>query len=379
MLKFRLCFPPFLVRAGSASCPFQRFSRYLRMVRSVSQGAVGSVVSSLPSGRGHQPLIFHHSFIMAKGNMLLGFSRGSVGDLTFYRRNSQQVARARARVVKNPKTLAQQMQRAIMRTSVEAYKVIKEICDHSWEGVAYGANSYAEFQKQNMAMLRRLAAAGGENTKSFLPAGFNGLVAMPWVLSKGSIAWNGAQSISFSGDLTFNLGELSASGIGGITYQQFANVLGAREGDQITLIAFKKRSDIDESSCLEPLISRIILSPISDSGMNALMFNGDGTLDGGVSNPLNENTDAFTFSYQTGHLLCKIPSTQQAPFVAVGAAIICSRRAADGSWLRSAATMVVNTTEQQGGYTLRQASMVTSTEIVTPSDWYLNNANEVLE
>lgn len=308
--------------------------------------------------------------------MLLGFSRGSVGDLTFYRRNAQQVTRARARVVKNPKTLAQQMQRAIMRTSVEAYKVIKEICDHSWEGVAYGANSYAEFQRQNMAMLRRLAAIGGENTKSFLPLGFNGLVAMPWVLSKGSISWNGAQSVSFSGDLTFNLGELTADNIQSVTYEQFANALGAREGDQITFVAFKKRSDIDESSCMEPVIARIILSPGGGMDMSAKIFDNTGKIDEPHANPLNENTDAFTFSYQTGHLLCKIPSTQQAPFVAVGAAIICSRRAADGSWLRSAATMVVNTTEKQGGYTLRQASMVVSTEIVTPSDWYLNNANE---
>ena len=340
------------------------------MVRSVK-------APSLPSGRGPQPLIFIHSFIMAKGNMLLGFSRGSVGDLTFYRRNSQQVTRARARVVKNPKTLAQQMQRAIMRTSVEAYKIIKEICDHSWEGVAYGANSYAEFQKQNMAMLRRLAAEGGENTKSFLPAGFNGLVAMPWVLSKGSISWNGAQSVSFTGDLTFNLGELTAENVQSITYEDFINLLGAREGDQITLIAFKKRADIDESSCLEPVIARIILSVAGGSSLDvSQMFTSEGKIDPAGANPLNENTDAFTFSYQTGHLLCKIPSTQQAPFVAIGAAIICSRRAANGSWLRSDATMVVNTTEQRGGYTLRQASMVVSTEIVTPSDWYLNNANE---
>lgn len=310
--------------------------------------------------------------------MLLGFSRGSVGDLTFYRRNSQQVTRARARVVKNPKTLAQQMQRAIMRTSVEAYKVIKEICDHSFEGVAYGANSYAEFQKQNMAMLRRLAAAGGENTKSFIPSGFNGLVAMPWVLSKGSIAWNGAQSVVFSGDLTFNLGELTAESVDRITYEDFINLLGARVGDQITLIAFKKRSDIDESSCLEPVISRIIVSPNEGTAALSLpIFDNNGKIKTEHANPLNENTDAFTFSYQTGHLLCKIPSTQQAPFVAIGAAIICSRRAADGSWLRSSATMVVNTTEQQGGYTLRQASMVVANDIVTPSDWYLNNANEV--
>lgn len=323
-----------------------------------------------------QPFTFHHSFIMAKGNMLLGFSRGSVGDLTFYRRNAQQVTRARARVVKNPKTLAQQMQRAIMRTSVEAYKVIKGICDHSWEGVAYGANSYAEFQKQNMAMLRRLAAAGGEDTKSFLPAGFNGLVAMPWVLSKGSIAWTGAQSVYFSGDIAFNLGELTADNIQSVTYEQFANALGAREGDQITFVAFKKRSDIDESSCMEPVIARIILSPASGEGMETTMFDNSGKVLSAVANPLNENADVLTFSYQTGHLVGKFPATQQAPFAAVGAAIICSRRAADGSWLRSPATMVVNTTEQSGGYTLRQASMVASTEIVTPSDWYLNNANE---
>lgn len=307
--------------------------------------------------------------------MLLGFARGSVGDLTFYRRNAQQITRARSRVVKNPKTLAQQMQRAIMRTAVSAYGVIKSICDHSYEGVAYGADSYAKFLKLNLDMLRGLAAAGGENTKSFIPSGFNGLVAMPWILSKGSIAWNGAQSVSFSGDLTFNLGELTTDNIGTVTYEQFANVLGAKEGDQVTLIAFKKRSDIDESSCLEPIISRIILSP--NSGVfSEFMFDNTGKVDPAGANPLNENTDAFTFAYQTGHLLCKIPSTQQAPFVAVGAAIICSRRAADGSWLRSPSVMVVNTTEQQGGYTLRQASMVVSNEIVTPSDWYLNNANQ---
>lgn len=307
--------------------------------------------------------------------MLLGFARGSVGDLTFYRRNAQQITRARSRVVKNPKTLAQQMQRAIMRTAVGAYGVIKSICDHSYEGVAYGADSYAKFLKLNLDMLRSLAAAGGENTKSFLPSGFNGLVAMPWILSKGSISWNGAESVSFSGDLTFNLGELSAESVGAITYQQFADLLGARKGDQITLIAFKKRADIDESSCLEPIISRIILS--SDQGlMTDAMFTAEGKI--AFPNALNENTDAFTFQYQTGHLLCKIPSTQQSPFDAVGAAIICSRRAADGSWLRSPSVMTVNTTEKDGGYTLRQASMVVSNDIVTPSDWYLNNANEAV-
>ena len=308
--------------------------------------------------------------------MLLGFSSGSVGDLTFYRRNSQQVTRARARVVKNPKTLAQQMQRTIMRTSVEAYKVILGICDHSWEGVQYGANSYAEFQKQNMSMLRRLAAAGGENTKSFLPSGFNGLVAMPWVLSKGSIAWGGVE-INFTNgvNIVFN-GMPAESDIENITYQNFCDFLNLRQGDQLTLIAFPKRSDIDESSCIEPVISRLILSP-STGQMDESIFSAAGAIING--NALNENTDAFTFRFQTGKLMASRGNSQTPPPSFVGAAAIISRRATDGSWLRSAAIMAVNSSEQDGGYTLRQASMVASSEIVTPSDWYLNNANDVIE
>lgn len=308
--------------------------------------------------------------------MLLGFSRGSVGDLTFYRRNSQQVTRARARVVKNPKTLAQQMQRAIMRTSVEAYKVIKEICDHSYEGVAYGANSYAEFQKLNMSMLRRLASAGGQDTKSFLPSGFNGIVAMPWVLSKGSIAWAGS-AISFpSNSCSINFdayfpSDLGVSQLTDITYSDFCTAFGLQQGDQVTMIAFPKRSDIDESSCLEPAIARFILSP-ADGDLSGAMFNAQGKFATGA-NPLNENTDAFTFAFQTGRLMANFAGA------CVGGACIISRRAADGSWKRSASIMTFSQTEQEGGYTLRQASMVASTEIVTPSDWYLNNANEVAD
>lgn len=302
-------------------------------------------------------------------------ARGSVGDLTFYRRNAQQITRARSRVVKNPKTLAQQMQRAIMRTAVSAYGVIKGICDHSYEGVAYGADSYAKFLKLNLDMLRGLAAAGGENTKSFLPSGFNGLVAMPWVLSKGYIAWTGF-SASFTGTdpLSIDFGAFvsGASQIDDISYQTFCDSFGLQIGDQVTLIAFPKRSDIDESSCLEPIVSRVILSPSTGDPLE-VMFDASGKIDN--DNPLNENADAFTFKFQTGRLLACI--TGNAEFV--GAAAIISRRATDGSWNRSSAIMAVNATEQAGGYSLRQASMVASTEIQTPSDWYLNNANEVAQ
>lgn len=307
--------------------------------------------------------------------MLLGFSRGSVGDLTFYRRNSQQVTRARARVVKNPKTLQQQMQRAIMRTSVEAYKVLKEICDHSWEGVSYGANSYAEFQRQNMAMLRRLAAEGGENTKSFIPSGFNGLTAMPWVLSKGSISWYGIAPSLDGLRIIFNGNVPSGTTIAAATYEQFANTLGLQVGDQITIIFAPKRKDIDESTCAELIVCRVILAPSTGDPAETQMFDAQGRIIN--ANPLNENTSLLTFAIdsETRNFDLLFASDEQDDPV-VGVAVIASRKNAAGAWLRSSASLVFDESQQEGGYTLRQASMVVNTEIVTPSDWYLNNANE---
>lgn len=54
---------------------------------------------------------------MAKGNMLLGMSRGSVGDVTFYRSGGSQRARARNRKPANPMTVRQQTQREVRKRS----------------------------------------------------------------------------------------------------------------------------------------------------------------------------------------------------------------------------------------------------------------------
>lgn len=59
---------------------------------------------------------------MAKGNMLLGYSRGSVGDLVFKRVKGQQVTAPRNRNPKNPKTKAQMAQRIKFASVVEFYK-----------------------------------------------------------------------------------------------------------------------------------------------------------------------------------------------------------------------------------------------------------------
>lgn len=91
---------------------------------------------------------------MAKGNLFLGMGRGSVGDVTFYRADGQQLSRARNRKPRNPKSNAQLIQRAISATIVQAYKAGSVIFDHSFEGKAVPSGSQRAFLSVNMRKLR---------------------------------------------------------------------------------------------------------------------------------------------------------------------------------------------------------------------------------
>lgn len=306
-------------------------------------------------------------------------ARGSVGDLTFYRRNAQQITRVRNRVVKNPKTLAQQMQRTIMRTSVEAYKILKEICDHSWEGIAYGANSYTEFQKRNMALLRSLASVGGENTRSFLPSGFNGLVAMPFEVSSGSLQFNapGYKDNLLKWSQTVPLAEPNNA-----TYQDVANYLGAQEGDQVTFIGVRPSisAGVDEPFGVEMIVARVILSPAKGEFAETAFFSPIAETQGfGINdaNPLNEGNIIFGFESPqgVGKILWAGFARGTVGIEIMAGCAILSRKNPSGTWLRSKSTLGYDPLFNENGYTLRQASMVVSPDILTPSDWYLNNAN----
>lgn len=96
---------------------------------------------------------------MAKGNLFLGMGRGSVGDVTFYRADGQQLSRARNRKPRNPKSNAQLIQRAISATIVQAYKAGSVIFDHSFEGKSVPAGSQRAFLSVNMRKLREQVLA----------------------------------------------------------------------------------------------------------------------------------------------------------------------------------------------------------------------------
>lgn len=101
---------------------------------------------------------------MAKGNLFLGMGRGSVGDVTFYRADGQQLSRARNRKPRNPKSNAQLIQRAISATIVQAYKAGSVIFDHSFEGKSVPSGSQRAFLSTNMRKLREQVLAEIETT-----------------------------------------------------------------------------------------------------------------------------------------------------------------------------------------------------------------------
>lgn len=315
---------------------------------------------------------------MAKGNMLLGLSRGSVGDLTFYRRNAQQITRVRVRKVKNPQTNAQMIQRTINRTAVAAYSVVREICDHSFQGVSYGANSYSEFLRLNMNRLRVLCAENGENTKAFLPSGFNGIVAMPFILSTGTLP-DVKAAFARSGGAGWAMIQtgLTVAEVSGWTYAQVAKAFKAQEGDQVTIIKIVPSAlagGPDEPFGLQMLLARFILKPATGEFAETAFFQGEeGELRINDPNLLNEG-DAHFMVQEEGRVMLMTPGAAgQDTF---GVAVIISRKQADGSWLRSPSVLSYDGPFNENGYTLRAAALVESVDIPVSSEYYLNNAQK---
>ena len=88
---------------------------------------------------------------MAKGNMLLGMSRGSVGDVTFYRSGGSQRVRARNRKPANPMTVRQQTQRAKFANAVKFHKqVTSNFFRFAYEDKKVNESDYNAFMRHNV-------------------------------------------------------------------------------------------------------------------------------------------------------------------------------------------------------------------------------------
>lgn len=320
---------------------------------------------------------------MAKGNLFLGAASGSIGDVTFYRKNAQQISRMRVRKVKNPQSPAQMGQRAINHTAVQAYSVLKGICDHSFQGVSYGANSYARFLSLNMDMLRQQAAetSPSGSAKSYLPFGFEGLTAMPFILSKGSLPSIPARWYEQQSETPSYAGVFLAAGVSNnpanVTYADIISKLNAQQGDQLTIIRIPNPVDggfPDEPLGRSMILARVILDPGSGNDPAETSFfdmtSSVGVLRVNDPNPRNEGNAIF--QVDAGNLVGSAGVGFGLYDFAFAA--ILSRQAPDGSWLRSDSILVYEDIWREAGYSLKQASSLTPVDVYIENDYYLNNA-----
>lgn len=319
--------------------------------------------------------------------MLLGKARGSVGDLTFSVLNSEQITRAKAKSVKNPRTDAQMIQRVLMSTTVHAYSGMQEIVDHSFQGVPYQGRSMNRFNQLNVKNLRALYAqiAGGSTDVPLLfNANGNKRVSLaPWIMSTGSLptvglkidaeasaAWPVALTNSQKvGTNTVDAGvAIDASFESAPSYADLIAYFGLQAGDQLTLTALTRLVSDNEPGC-NFKYGRFILQP-NDGDLSHLLT--DATV-------ANEKNQGISFSYAAGTLfinfsdLVKAGENNRTFFME---ACIITSRLENNAWKRSNSQMVMCTDDlADGGVDMETAiDSYSSVQFDTNSPWYLNKA-----
>lgn len=185
--------------------------------------------------------------------------RGSIGDVTFYRADGQQLARVRNRRPKNPKTEAQLYQRAIMATVVKAYQSGKAIFDHSFQGFSVGAQCQRQFMSLNSKMLRQLVAtdintpiATNSQKARVVAPGTSVPVANPFIISRGSYQQNLFTYNAQTGEYKL------PTKITNETVAAYANRFGLLAGDIYTFVILGEKKDIAyESSVHDDVLASL--------------------------------------------------------------------------------------------------------------------------
>lgn len=304
--------------------------------------------------------------------MLLGHARGKVGDLVFSRSNGEQVTRARASVVKNPRTDIQLIQRILLNTVSQAYSKMQPIVDHSWEGVQVGQASMSRFMRTNLKAIRSRVAAeiaaftDLDSIVAFTPLGSNKFAPNTYAISAGSLPTVAVEQASPVSTLSMVAPVFAEA----TSYQDIIDAAGLKRGDQLTFCSVKG------SSLVDPIFSfcRVILDPTSDTGQ-PLPLTTAFLEAGAINKPSPRNTGAFTTvalsaSGLTFNVGGNLPT--------LASAIIVSRQANDGKWMRSNASLVLNGAAVVGEFpSLQQClDLAASGDISDISDLYLNNAGE---
>ena len=277
---------------------------------------------------------------LIKGFNVINNLKGKIGNIVVQKGvYGESVVRAYTSEVKNPKTIAQSNQRMKAAPTQYARRAMKEIIDHSFEGIAYGQKSLNHFV--SLAMKGNAAPAQHKGDMRFIPGKYQ--------MSAGSLApisseWDG--SSSFVSNLVIGenkTGSSSPTTIALLSQYLLAENTQLMQGDNIT-VCWVTEQEINGKSFYTFHFNRMTLDPTNTAGVPLGFLAGNKELRLGEVN-------------------------------AVAACAILSRQSG-ANWMRSSATMAVSADieDQYFSPTAIESAIASYTAVAkaTFSDWYMN-------
>ena len=298
---------------------------------------------------------------MAKSKGFFGLRKGSTKSLTFSVLDGKQITKDRVYDVKNPRTEAQMRQRMLMTTVGAAYKMLKSIADHSFEGYSSGMQCMRQFNSRNLNRFKKAAAAKGEVAFNEYKDG--DINPLPFILASGSLP-----GFDFKLDATSNLeikGEKDAADF--TTAEGIYAALGVQRNDLITFCTVIGEGSVSNGVYTYKAERFDIVRLYCDK-----------------SGSVSKVADAFTISTNNDQAAVTMSTAANAITIKSGVAdfgAVIQSRKNDSGWLRSNAVMVVSDTAISGVKTANQlATYPVGTELILNNGPMANQGDaEVVE
>lgn len=282
---------------------------------------------------------------MAQSKGFFGLRKGSTKSLTFSTLDGKQITKDRVYDVKNPRTESQMRQRMLMTTVGAAYKMLKSIADHSFEGYSSGMQCMRQFNSRNLNRFKQAAAAKG--SVAFNEYKDGDINPLPFILASGSLP-----GFTYKLDATSNLeivGEKEGADF--TTAEGIYAALGVQRNDLITFCTV-----IGEGATSNGVYT------YKAERFNIVRLYCDKS--GTVAKP----ADAFTISTNNDQASISMSTAANAITIKTGAAdfgAVIQSRKNDNGWLRSDAVMIVADDVISGVKTANQlATYPVGTELI---------------
>lgn len=306
---------------------------------------------------------------IVKGPFATNFAK-KLGKVVFSNRQGVNIARQMPARVKNPQTAAQQKQRMLFTTVQGAYKKLKIVADHSFEGYSTGAKTMAQFMAANLTNLKGTELKGANFRRN---AGI--MTPNPYIISKGSLTSPGlAGSIDTeTSKVSSFVRVVSPKTLANFTLGDLLDATDVKLGQQLTFISayYGDIGEVVSGSLSQPRysfnkVSRVVFR--IDASLDELLFDANGKLKTTlVDDSASDNVSSLTFSV-LGQDLAWFHGFNTDHSTVFGAAVILSSKEA-GQWLYSTEIMTYTLPEMQ---TLAPAQVIETYDPTSPN--YLNHA-----